>query len=189
MTKRFAILGLLLCTLFTLVRLTGHGAPAVAAAKGQAPLKAASPAEGYTVHVLAPHVVDGKQMGPYHHYCKVLAPDPVIECLIYESTEPGARLSQVEFIVAKKITRNQVALKDWNKNWHDHTIEIATGRVQVLDLPPDKAKEVADLVSTTDGLIIHFYYDGNMPTGSTSVAQAVGHKPMTEGEFKNYGAK
>src|SRR5207244_6602073 len=46
-------------------------------------------------------------------------------------------------------------------------------RVQVLDLPPDKAKEVADLVSTTDGLIVHFYYDGNLPNGRTSVAQAV----------------
>jgi len=36
----------------------------------------ASPAEGYNVHVLAPHVVSGKQMGPYHHYGKVIAPDP-----------------------------------------------------------------------------------------------------------------
>jgi hypothetical protein len=188
MTKRFAVLVLLLCTLFALVRLTGHSASAVAAAHEQAGTKG-SPAEGYTVHVLAPHMVDGKQMGPYHHFCKVLTPDPVIECLIYESTDPGARLSQVEFIVAKKLTRNQVALKDWNKNWHDHTIEIATGRVQVLDLPPDKAKDVADLVSTTDGLIIHFYYDGNLPNGRTSVAQAVGHKPMTESELKNYGAK
>src|SRR4029077_9779115 len=107
MTRRFAVLGLLLCALFILVMLTGHNAPTGAPADE----KKASPAEGYTVHVLAPHMVDGKRMGPYHHYCKVLTPDPVIECLIYESTEPGARLSQVEFIVAKKITRNQVSLK------------------------------------------------------------------------------
>jgi Protein of unknown function (DUF1264) len=148
-----------------------------------------SPAEGYTVHVLAPHLVDGRQMGPYHHYCKVLAPDPVIQCLIYDSTEANARLSQIEFIVAKKITRNQVGLADWNKNWHDHQTEIASGRVQVLDLPSDKAKEVADLVSTTDGLIIHFYYNGSLPNGRTSVAQAVGHKPLKETEFKNPAAR
>ena len=143
-----------------------------------------TPAEGYTVHVTAPHVVAGKVMGPYHHYCKVLAPDPVIQCLIYESTDAKARLSQVEFIVAKKLTRNQVPLKKWNANWHDHKIEIASGRVQVLDMPAEKAKEVADLVSTTDGLIVHFYYDGDLPNGRTSVAQAVGHKPMSETEFK-----
>jgi Protein of unknown function (DUF1264) len=163
--------------------------PNVAAADEQTPTAAPSPSQGYTVHVLAPHVVDGHSMGPYHHYCKVLAPDPVIQCLIYESTEPNARLSQVEFIVAKKLTRTQVPLKNWNANWHDHTIEIAGGRVQVLDMPADKAKEVADLVSTTDGLIVHFYYDGNLPNGRTSVAQAVGHKPMKETEFKNYAAK
>jgi hypothetical protein len=28
-----------------------------------------APADGYSVHVTAPHVVAGKVMGPYHHYC------------------------------------------------------------------------------------------------------------------------
>jgi len=53
----------------------------------------------------------------------------------------------------------------------------------VLDLPSDKAKEVADLVSTTDGLIVHFYSStmtAICATARTSVAQAVGHKPMKE---------
>src|SRR3990172_12282210 len=81
----------------------------------------ASPADGHTTHVTAPHVVAGKVMGPYHHYCKVLSPEPVIECLCYESSEPGSRLHQVEYIVAKSITRTgAVSLADWNQNWHDH---------------------------------------------------------------------
>jgi len=185
MKRMLFVVGLAVsCALVVVVR-TVRIVPAVNAQNAPTAVKT-SPAEGYTVHVLAPHLVDGHAMGPYHHYCKVLAPDPVIQCLIYESTDANARLSQVEFIVAKKLTRNQVSLKDWNANWHDHTIEIAGGRVQVLDLPPDKAKEVADLVSTTDGLIVHFYYDGDMPNGRTSVAQAVGHKPMGETEFKNF---
>ena len=96
MKRRASVLGLaVLCMLVALVSSPGRRALAVAAADEQAAMKA-SPAEGYTVHVLAPHLVDGKQMGPYHHYCKVLAPDPVIQCLIYESIEPNARLSQVE---------------------------------------------------------------------------------------------
>lgn len=155
---------------------------AVSAASAQtAP---ASPAEGYNIHVLAPHLVDGKSMGPYHHYCKVLANDPQIVCLIYTSTEPNAMLEQVEFIMAKKLTRNRVKRESWNKYWHDHTVEIASGRVQVLDMPADKAKEVADLVSTTDGLIYHFYFANGLPTGKSSVAQAVGHKPMSEDAYK-----
>ncbi len=146
----------------------------------------ASPADGYNVHVLAPHLVDGKVMGPYHHYCKVVAPDPQIVCLIYESTEPNAMLAQVEWIFAKKITRTHVPLGTWNKNWHDHAVEIAGGRVKVLDVPPDKAKEIADLVATTDGLIYHFYFDGAVPSGKMSIAQAVGHKPLSASELKNF---
>jgi len=113
-----------------------------------------------------------------------MAPDPQIVCLIYESTEPNAVLTQVEWIYAKKMTRAAMPLKQWNKNWHDHAVEIAGGRVQVLDLPPDKAKEVADTVATTDGMIYHFYFDGKLPNGKTSIAQAVGHKPLTEAEYK-----
>jgi len=152
--------------------------------------KVASPADGHTIHVTAPHVVAGKVMGPYHHYCKVLSPEPVIECLCYESSEPGARLEQVEYIVAKSITRTgAVSLANWNKNWHDHAQEIATGRVQVHDLPPNKAKEVADLVATTDGIIFHLWSHENMiPSGHVIIAQSVGHVNLTAGEFKKGGA-
>jgi hypothetical protein len=150
----------------------------------------ASPADGYTVHVLAPHVVAGKVMGPYHHYCKVLSPEPVIQCLCYSANEPNARLEQVEYIIAKSITRTgAVTLRDWNKNWHDHRQEIATGRVQVLDLPPEKAKSVAELVATTDGLIYHLWsHDDKVPSGNAMIAQSVGHVNLTDTEFRK-GAK
>ena len=146
----------------------------------------ATPADGHTIHVTAPHVVAGKVMGPYHHYCKVLSPEPVIECLCYSSNEPGARLEQVEYIIAKSITRKGVvSLEDWNKNWHDHKQEIATGRVQVHDLPPDKAKEVADLVATTDGIIFHVWsHDDKVPSGRVIVAQSVGHVNLTQAELE-----
>lgn len=152
--------------------------------------KMASPADGYTIHVTAPHVVAGKVMGPYHHYCKVLSPEPVIECLCYDSSDAGARLQQVEYIVAKSITRaGAVSLTDWNKNWHDHRQEISTGRVQVHDLPPDKAKEVADLVATTDGIIFHLWsHDEKVPSGKVIIAQSVGHVNLSKSEFEKGAA-
>lgn len=143
-----------------------------------------TPADGYTVHVTAPHLVNGHVMGPYHHYCKVIAPDPYIVCQIYDSTDPNARMTQIEFIVAKKLTRPAIDRESWNRLWHDHAVEIASGRVKVLDLPPDKAKEVADLVATTDGIIYNIEYDGNLPNGKVTMAQAVGHKPLTAAEFE-----
>jgi hypothetical protein len=149
----------------------------------------ATPADGHTIHVTAPHVVAGKVMGPYHHYCKVLSPEPVIECLCYGSSDPGARLEQVEYIIAKSITRTgALSLADWNKNWHDHKQEIATGRVQVHDLPPDKAKEVADLVSTTDGIIFHVWsHDDKVPSANVVIAQSLGHVNLTQAEFRQNG--
>src|SRR3979409_1792642 len=116
MVRKLSVSGLLvLCTVFALLWAMGQSAPMLFAANQPAATKA-SPAEGYTVHVLAPHLVNGKQMGPYHHYCKVLAPDPQIQCLIYDSTEPNANLVQVEWIYAKKLTRTQVPLQEWNKD-------------------------------------------------------------------------
>ncbi len=155
-------------------------------AKGPLASPPATPAESYNIHVTAPHVVGGKVMGPFHHYCRVLSPEPVIECLCYRSSDPGARLEQVEYIVAKSITRTgAVSLAEWNKNWHDHKQEIATGRVQVLDLPPDKSKEVAELVATTDGIIFHLWSDGDkVPSGRVMVAQSVGHVNLTQAELE-----
>src|SRR5207253_584095 len=78
-----------------------------------------------------------------------------------------------------------VSLADWNKNWHDHKQEIATGRVQVLDLSPDKAKEVADLVATTDGIIFHLWSESDkVPSGRVMVAQSVGHVNLTQAELE-----
>lgn len=150
----------------------------------------ASPAEGYTVHVTAPHVVAGVQMGPYHHYCKVLSPEPVIQCLVYSSSESNARLEQIEYIIAKSITRRAVTRGNWNRNWHDHAQEISTGRVQVHDLPPAKAKEVADLVATTDGIIFHLWsHDEGVPSGRVVIAQSVGHVNLSAREFSRWAVE
>ena len=139
-----------------------------------------SPAEGFTIHVVAPHKFeDGTVHGPYHHYCKPIS-DQILQCLLFESTEPNARLTDVEYFVAKPIAR-ELPLNVWNKYYHDHAVEIATGRVQVLDMPEDKAKEIADAAAKTDGIIFHLWPKGqSAPTGEVGHPQAVGHKPRTE---------
>jgi len=56
------------------------------------PAAKTTPADGHTIHVTAPHLIDGKVRGPFHHYCKVVAPDPFIECLLYKTEDPNAKL-------------------------------------------------------------------------------------------------
>lgn len=146
--------------------------------------KKLSPADGHDIHVLAPHKIDGRVMGPYHHYCKAVSSE-VLECLIYESTEPNALLKQVEYFVAKSVSRPNVPLETWNKFFHDHAVEIATGRVQVLDRPPEEAKKIAEAAAQTDGIIFHLWWpDGaKAPNGTVKHPQSVGHKELTAKEY------
>ena len=135
-----------------------------------------SPATGYDIHVQAPHMMpDGTPGGPYHHYCKGIS-DQILQCLLFESTDPKAPLVAIEYFVSKDLTRKLPAIQ-WHRYFHDHKVEIATGRVQVLDLPEDKAKAVAEAASKTDGVIYHLWQKGlEFPDGSVSFPQSLGHK-------------
>lgn len=144
----------------------------------------ASPADGFDIHVMAPHVVNGEVMGPYHHYCKVISPEPIIQCILFESVLADAPMTEVEYIVAKSLTRNLVDREEWNVAWHDHAVEIASGRVQVLDMSEADAQAIVDVVMTTDGLIFHMWPAGSdIPTGEVSIAQAISHTALDQAEW------
>jgi hypothetical protein len=133
---------------------------------------------------MAPHVVNGEVMGPYHHYCKVISPEPIIQCILFESVLADAPMTEVEYIVAKSLTRNLVDREEWNVAWHDHAVEIASGRVQVLDMSEADAQAIVDVVMTTDGLIFHMWPAGSeIPTGEVLIAQAISHTPLDQAEW------
>ncbi len=130
---------------------------------------------------MAPHKMeDGTIAGPFHHYCKGISPE-VLQCLLFESTEPNALLVEVEYFIAKPVSRAHVPLKTWNKFYHDHQVEIDTGRVQVLDVPEAQAKEIAAVAAKTDGIIFHLWPKGaKAPDGHVGHPTSVGHKPRKE---------
>ena len=163
---------------------------AASTARGQEEAAPARPSTGFDVHVTAPHVVNGEVMGPIHHFCKPIRPEPVvIQCILFDTMDPNAPMTEVEYIVAKSVTRNTIEREEWNRAWHDHAMEIASGRVQVHDMPAEEAAKVAELVSTTDGLIFHLWPPGSdIPTGEVSIAQAVSHVELSEEEFESQRA-
>ncbi|BFU94429.1 MAG: conserved protein of unknown function [Nitrospira sp.] len=136
-----------------------------------------SPADGYDIHVIAPHVMaNGEPGGPYHHYCKPVSDGKVFQCLLFESTDPKAKLVGIEYFVAKDLTRKLPAIQ-WHRYFHDHRVEIATGRVKVLDMPDDQAAKVAEAAMETDGVIYHLWQPSlEFPDGTVSFPQSVGHK-------------
>lgn len=150
------------------------------------PAKVLTPADGFTIHVTAPHILDGKVMGPFHHYCKPVS-DTVIQCLVFGSDDPKALLTQVEYFIAKSVTTKNVPLDTWNKLYHDHAVEIAGGRVKILDATDAEAKQIAEIASKTDGIVFSLWQPEGSPAplGEVKHPQAVGHTPMTEAQYKN----
>lgn len=134
-----------------------------------------SPAEGYDIHVQAPHLMqNGEVGGPFHHYCKGIS-DKILQCLLFESTDPKAKLIGIEYFVAKDLSR-KLPLIQWHRYFHDHKVEIATGRVKVLDMPEKEAAQVAEAAAKTDGVIYHLWQKGlEFPDGTVSYPQSLGH--------------
>lgn len=141
--------------------------------------KVQSPAEGYKIHITAPHRhEDGTVHGPYHHYCKSIKSE-ILQCMIFNSTDPNAELVEIEYFIDKKLARSNVTLEQWNKHFHDHKEEIASGRVQILDLPPKETKKLAEAAAKTDGIIFHLWpLDAKIPNGQVTFPTAVSHKPV-----------
>lgn len=171
----------ILCSCFILAIAAGlsqsQEVPPVSLSRPEAAAKATA-ADGHVIHVTAPHLIDGKVRGPFHHYCKIVSPEPFIECLLYETDDNNAKLVGVEYIVAKIVTRDEKVLpkKVLKKMWHDHAVEGVLGNVKVLDMPPEKAQEFADMVAKTDGIIFSLWPHGaKLPTGKVSIGTMVGH--------------
>ncbi|MFQ5450019.1 MAG: DUF1264 domain-containing protein [Nitrospinaceae bacterium] len=149
-----------------------------------------NPLRGYTIHVTAPHVMNGEVVGPFHHFCKPINSE-VIQCILFESTDPNARMTEVEYMVSKKLARSVIPKWSHQQNWHDHKQEIATGRVAIMNpTDPKKQKELADYVSGTDGIIFHLWpKEAPIPDGTVAIAQSVGHWESLHGKIGEEVAK
>lgn len=149
-----------------------------------------NPLKGYTIHVMAPHIMDGEVIGPFHHYCKPINAD-IIQCILFESTDENARMTEVEYMVSKKLARS--VIPEWShlQNWHDHKQEIETGRVAILNpTDPKEQKGLAEYVSDTDGIIFHLWPKGApIPDGSVMIAQSIGHWEALHGQMGKEIAK
>jgi hypothetical protein len=122
-----------------------HPSPAVAATANT------PPSDGWTIHIDAEqHFGDAHPMEIAHHWCKPVT-GGLIECQIYDSDAPDARLVAVETIVAPKVyasfTPAEQAL------WHYHKIEIPKVHATLPGMTPDQAAKMIVAISDTYGKI------------------------------------
>ena len=147
------------------------------------PAISGGPTDGVDIHVQAPHMMaDGTGGGPYHHYCKGIQGGEGLQGLLFGSTKPDAKLVAVEYFIEKNLARKNVPLIQWNRAFHDHEVEIAGGRVVILDpKDPEGQKAVAAAAGKTDGVIFHLWGKNQVvPDGTVTIPNAIGHVHRTK---------
>jgi hypothetical protein len=118
--------------------------PAIAAAP-------ASPTDGYTIHIDADlHFGDAHPNAIAHHYCKPVA-GGVIECQLYDSDAPDARLVGIETIVPNKTWAAFPA--DEQALWHYHKTELAKIHATLPGMTPDQQAKFVAMISPTYGKV------------------------------------
>lgn len=173
-------------TLFALLGLLVAGSVLVYEGRGQ---QAGGPADGFDIHVTAPHIMGDHLIDPMHHFCKLISRDPVlIQCLMFAAdagNDPNARLLGIEYIADKSLTRSKVNLGVWNRDWHDHVPEIEAGVLKLPGLAAEEAQQIVDVVSGTDGIVFITWPETEaLPSEARmGIAQAVSHEIVTPDEY------
>jgi hypothetical protein len=101
--------------------LAAVGGPALAA-QGPAP----APLRRIHAYVCGLHFYSGQMERQVvaHHYCSHLGPD-LMQCVIYDSGRPDARLIGIEYVLSA--ARFRTLPEDEKKLWHSHAYEVKSG--------------------------------------------------------------
>ena len=119
------------------------------AAKKEAPA-AMKPVDGWTLHIDAKRHMPKMPEMVVHHYCKKVA-GGLIECQLYDSDKPDARLIGVEMVV-DAATYNKFSKKE-KALWHYHKIEIPKVDAVLPDLSPEEAAKTLKSMEETYGKV------------------------------------
>jgi hypothetical protein len=88
------------------------------------------------------------------HYCSHLS-DEILQCVLYDSNNPGARLIGVEYIVSAKIFESLPS--EEKKLWHSHNYEVKSGVLTAPDMGNAAEKELMKVLIGTYGKTWHFW--------------------------------
>jgi hypothetical protein len=94
----------------------------------------------------------------------------LIECQIYDSDSPDARLVEVETIVSPAVYKSFPASEQ--ALWHYHKTEIPKVNAKLPDMTPAQAKQFVAQISDTYGKVWMLFdpmSTNNMPMGQPTV--------------------
>jgi hypothetical protein len=136
------------------------------------------PSDGWTLHVDALGHFPGDPQLVAHHWCKPVS-GGLIECQLYDSDAPDARLVGSEMIVSAETFAAFDAAEQ--AQWHYHRQEIPAVEATLPDLSPEEAAKVVESLQETYGKVYLFWDPalGDEPIGQPSVVMVHGMEPAT----------
>ena len=135
--------------------------------------KSAEPGANYPpigdihAHVCGIHFYNGDMNRQIiaEHYCAHRT-DEVLQCVIYDSNKPGARLIGIEYIVSAKIFESLPA--EEKKLWHSHNYEVKSGVLTAPGMADAAEKDLMKVLIGTYGKTWHTWQvdgDAKLPMG------------------------
>jgi hypothetical protein len=157
-----AVSSALLAILVVVLLVVPRQSPANAAAM-------AGPTSGYTLHIDADqHFGDAHPNEIAHHWCKNVSAT-LIECQLYDSDAPDARLIGVETIVPATVWQTFSPAEQ--AMWHFHKTELQKIHATLPDTPKDQQAAVIASIAPTYGKVFILWdpMTSQTPTGQPSV--------------------
>jgi len=107
-------------------------------------------------HVCGIHFYSGdmKRQIIAEHYCSHWT-DEILQCIIYDSNKPNARLIGVEYIVSAKIFESLPA--EEKKLWHSHNYEVKSGVLTAPEMADAAEKDLVKVLIGTYGKTWHMW--------------------------------
>jgi hypothetical protein len=117
-------------------------------------LQSKGPLKSIHAHVCGFHFYAGepRRQVRAHHYCSHQN-EEVLQCVIYDSDGPGARLIGVEYIISEKLFNGLAG--DEKKLWHSHQFEVMSGQLVAPGLPEAAETELMEKIVSTYGKTWH----------------------------------
>jgi hypothetical protein len=131
-------------------------------------LQITKPADGWTLHIDAKKHVPKIPDMIVHHYCKKVS-GGLVECQLYDSDKPDARLIGVEVIVGKE-TWNKFSNKE-KSLWHYHKTEIPKVEATLPDVSAEEGAKILQGIEETYGKVFILWNPANIePVGKPVVS-------------------
>lgn len=117
-------------------------------------LQSEAPLRSIHAHVCGFHFYNGQMDRQViaHHYCSHLG-EEVLQCVIYDSDKPNARLIGIEYIVSERIFKTLP--EEEKKLWHSHVYEVKSGALIAPRVPEIADRELMKKLVNTYGKTWH----------------------------------